>query len=344
MTATLSALLNEAQDFNFFRFCELLELASPERPPLGSTDSHADDPLRFRSTGQLGFPARELGAIEYDQRHPRTPPTVRTAFLGLYGVDARLPSYFGDEIAQHRDGAEPLAAFLDLFHHRTVTQYYRVWRKYRYPVGFRADGTDPMSRYLLSLAGLGIGGGATTRALRPRSVLSMLGLVSQKTRTAEGLAGVLRHAVADAHIEVSEFYPVWIRLDPDQRLRAGGSGNPLGDACVLGRGFFDRSHAVCVVIKPDTREELNELLPGASMHGELMSILRFYLGYSAFACLALSVRRDLMPPPVLRTGQTRLGLTSVLFHRNVSGTAKRSHNVRVRIGAWNGHDISGHSI
>ncbi|HBD39409.1 MAG TPA: type VI secretion system baseplate subunit TssG, partial [Cupriavidus sp.] len=44
----------------------------------------------------------------------------------------------------------------DLFHHRVVTQFYRVARKYRYPMGFLPGGQDEVSRYLLSLLGLGL--------------------------------------------------------------------------------------------------------------------------------------------------------------------------------------------
>ncbi len=98
---------------NFYRFCELIELAAPDAAPIGTVDSPGTEPVRFRSRGRLGFPGRETDRVEYDDDNPDAPPTVRTTFLGLYGVDARMPSYFVDEVAQNRDGAEPLAAFLD---------------------------------------------------------------------------------------------------------------------------------------------------------------------------------------------------------------------------------------
>jgi len=48
----LPALLQNATRMNFMRFCELLELAAPNLPSLGSTDSPADEPVRFRSRAQ----------------------------------------------------------------------------------------------------------------------------------------------------------------------------------------------------------------------------------------------------------------------------------------------------
>ncbi|MGF6898845.1 type VI secretion system protein ImpH [Paraburkholderia sp. GAS348] len=356
----LPALLVDATKMNFFRFCELIELAAPDRPSIGTTDSPGVEPVRFRSRARLGFPNREIDAVEYDPDNPATPPAVRTTFLGLYGVDACMPSYFVDEIAQNREGAESMAAFLDMFHHRVVTQYYRVWRKYRYPAGFRKDGTDAISRCLLSFAGLGMASPAIARtaslsqgnasgaqglaAVAPRGhpvgapqglplvvdtrkLLSMLGLVSQKTRTAEGLAGVLQHAVPDAQITVEEFYPAWIGAADYPR-------SPLGEGCLLGRGFYDRANTVRIVITPQTRESVLGLIPGRANHREVMALLRFYLGYEACARLELHVRPELMPEQVLNSDQVSLGYTTQL-------ALPRSPNqhlpvTRVHLGEWTG--------
>lgn len=327
----LPALLADAPRMNFFRLCELIELAAPERQPLGTTDSPADEPVRFRSSGQLGFPGREIDRVERDADQPTLPPVLRTTFLGLYGVDARMPSYFVDEIAQRRDGAEPLAAFLDLFHHRITTQFYRVGRKYRYPVGFRTGGEDKVSRYLLSLLGLGIGQSSVEQSVPTRKLLSMLGLASQRTRTEEGLAGVLQHAVPDATITVTEFHPVWVRLDTHEQ-------QPLGENCVLGRGFLDRTNTVRVVITPNRRESVLGLMPGRRLHQEVMGVLRFYLGYAAHAHLEIHVRRSLMPPPALNSNEASLGLTTQLRRDTGESDAPVDDPVtRVKLGTWTGH-------
>ena len=320
-------LFAKATDMHFFRFCELLERSAPEQALLGTTDSPAAEPIRFRSRLRLGFPGREIDAVERDPDDPALPPSVRTTFLGLYGVDARMPSYFVDEIAQNHEGAEPLAALLDLFHHRIVTQYYRIWRKYRYPVGFERDGSDPVSTYLLSLAGLGLGASEIGQSVGPRKLLSMLGLVNQKTRTAEGLAGVLQHAVPDATITVEEFHPVWVAVDGTEPM-------PLGEHCVLGGGFFDRGNCVYVVITPSSAASVRSLMPGQPMHEDVMQLLRFYLGYDAQAIIAMHVPPELMPAPVLEPKAVNLGYTSLL----PSGCAEtRSPDalVRIPLGAWN---------
>jgi len=349
----LPAILGDAPRMNFIRFCELLELAAPDAPPLGTTDSPAADPIRFRSRAQLGFPGREIDAVRYDTDDLSARPSVVTTFLGLYGVDARMPAYFVDVIAQNRDGAERLSAFLDLFHHRVITQYYRVARKYRYPVGFRRDGTDPVSRYLLSFAGFGFSTSPRLIASVPRlpaadekpqpstarqrllevadkrRLLSMLALTMQKTRTAEGLAGVLRHAVPDASIAVEEFHPVWREVDDVEPAA-------LGEQCLLGRGFYDRANTVRVIITPSSRETVLALVPGQPAHREVMSLLRFYLGYESEADLEMHVRAGLMPQPVLEPRQANLGFTAQLEAPARSGAGGPARITRVQLGRWNG--------
>lgn len=321
----LPALLKKAPQMSFYRFCELLELSAPHLPPLGSADSPVHEPVRFRSRQGLGFPYREVDAIEYDAEDPTATPSVRTTFLGLYGVDARMPAYFSDEIAQGGERAEPLAAFLDMFHHRVVTQFYRVWRKYRYPAGFRRDGDDDISQYLLSLAGLGIGGAPTRQRVGVRKLLSMLGLAGQKTRTAEGLAGILQHAVPDAQILVTEFYPVWIHPDTVEPA-------PLGEGCLLGRGFYDRANAIRIVIRPQSRESVLGLMPGEVQHEQVMTLPRFYLGYEARAHVQLEVDPSLLPDPLLGGGLGQLGYSTRLPAK--PGGRSMQDLVRIQLGAY----------
>lgn len=331
----LPVLFEHAHRMNFHRFCALIELAAPDAAPLGTTDSPATDPIRFRSRAQLGFPAREIDTVEFDIADSVGLPTVRTTFLGLYGVDARMPAYFVDEIAQNRDGAESLSAFLDLFHHRIATQFYRIWRKYRYPTGFRPDGFDTVSRGVLSFVGFGFRSPHTgspaaglPAGIDARTLLSMLGLAAQKTRTAEGLVGVLNHAVTDATVAVDEFYPVWRAIDDFEPAA-------LGEHCVLGRGFYDRANTLRIVITPHTRGAVAALMPGQPAYHRISALLRFYLGYESEALLEMQVHPDLMPEPVLARGQARLGLTTQLGSPP-NGQHERTRATWVQLGRWDG--------
>lgn len=154
---------------NFYRFCQLLEKRRPGQPLMGATSHPADDPVRFYPHPGMGFPASELRAVEYDEADDCGPPVIRTTFMGLYGVDSPLPTAYLDDIAQRREGHEALQGLLDIFSHRIMTQFYRIWRKYSWPATFEPGGTDRLSQSLLGLAGLGIPGTTQHIACRRRA-------------------------------------------------------------------------------------------------------------------------------------------------------------------------------
>jgi type VI secretion system protein ImpH len=130
---------------NFYRFCQLLEQSQPDKPVTGSTWQVRHEPVRFRPHPGMGFPASEIKGIEPPE-HPHLPPTVRITFMGLYGVESPLPTHYIDDITQRREGYEATADFLDIFNHRLIAQYYRIWRKYSYPATFEEGGrTKPRS-------------------------------------------------------------------------------------------------------------------------------------------------------------------------------------------------------
>lgn len=101
--------------------------------------------MRFYPHPGMGFPASELKAVEYDEADDSRPPVIRTTFMGLYGVDSPLPTAYLDDIAQHREGHEALQGLLDIFSHRIMTQFYRIWRKYSWPATFEPGGTDRLA-------------------------------------------------------------------------------------------------------------------------------------------------------------------------------------------------------
>lgn len=98
-----------------------------------------------------------------------------------------LPTAYLDDIAQRREGYEGVTDFLDIFNHRMMTQYYRIWRKYSYPATYHSGGKDETSQCLLGLVGLGIPGSQQQIDTPVSRFLALLGTMRLSTRTAEGV-------------------------------------------------------------------------------------------------------------------------------------------------------------
>ncbi|MBR8311947.1 type VI secretion system baseplate subunit TssG [Burkholderia dolosa] len=319
----VASLLARAPKLNFMQLCRLLELRAPAQPAFGTRDTAEYEPVRFRPRPRVGFPAGEIASVEFDDERPDAPPTVRTTFMGLYGVDAAMPPHMIDEIVLREEGHEVVETFLDQFNHRIVTLLYRAWKKYRYPESFRAGGTDAHSRNLLCLAGFGWGDKPKRAGLPDSRMLALLGLLIQRTRTPEGLAGVIALAVPRVGVRVDEFFPAITRAGQPRPLTSEGPAalddgvrRGLGGGYVLGRRLAYRSRAVRVTVRPADAQQAHDLLPGAWLHRELMAFVQLYVGTKADVHLRMEISSRLAPKPAI--GPTlagpapRLGWTTVL--------------------------------
>lgn len=125
--------------------------------------------------------------------------------MGMYGVDSPLPTAYLDDIAQRREGHDALQGFLDIFSHRILTQFYRIWRKYSYPATFEPGGTDSISQSLLGTVGLGIPGTADHIATPVSRFLALLGVLQQPGKTQEGMQALVTLLAPDTTVRVSPY-------------------------------------------------------------------------------------------------------------------------------------------
>lgn len=320
---------------NFYRFCQLLEQQSPQAPKLGATSHPGNDPVRFRPWPGMGFPTSELRVVESNEGRLGEPPTVRTTFLGMYGVDSPLPAMYLDAIAQRREGHEAVTAFLDIFSHRITTQYYRIWRKYAYPATFEAGGQDATSQCLLGLVGLGIPG-AEERVATPISrFLALLGTMRLPTRNAEGIRALVSLLAPDTRAVITEPDPVKVHIDNrsglgmEQRVR-------LSQRATLGKTGKEACSRILVTLMTENPQEAEGWLPGGQIHTDFLVLVRVYLGYRSDARLKLTVPVRLLPDACLGKGRRiQLGRTGLLGLKDGKLSNDRQ-TLTVSLGSYDG--------
>lgn len=301
----------ELPRINFYRFCQLLEKLHPDRPPLGSTSHPADDPVRFCPWPGMTFPASELKCVEYDEEHETAPPIVRATFLGLYGVDSPLPTAYLDDIAQRREGHEAQQAFLDIFNHRILTQFYRIWRKYSYPATFEAGGTDAISQALLGLVGLGIPGTDSHIATPLSRFLALLSVLRLPGKTQEGIQALVQLLAPHTQVRVS---PYALRPVPVSAPIGfcDEAGIPLDGNTPLGEEIMDASSQLLIDLTTDCAQEACGWMPDGALYPELLTLLRVYLGWRFRARIRLTLSTSLLAMPTLGEAPFWLGFSGVL--------------------------------
>ena len=299
---------------HFYRFCQLLEKSRPDAPVIGSDWQVHHEPVRFRPHAGMGFPASEIKGVELPEE-PHLPPTIRVTFMGLYGVESPLPTHYIDDITQRREGYEATADFLDIFNHRLISQYYRIWRKYSYPATFEEGGKDSTSQYLLGLIGLGIEGCAENIATPVSRFLALLPVMLLPGRTAQGLTSLVRLLAPETEAQIWHHDKRRITLKKPLAMRVGLPVK-LKQRPVMGAWATDVNSQVLLRLKSADPEEIRGWLPGGYLHSDLMALLNVYLGARLDVRLQLCVDRNLLPEATLNSKPSpkgeQLGRTAVM--------------------------------
>lgn len=320
----------------FYRFCQLLEQSQPDAPALGSHWQVKQDPVRFRPHPGMGFPASEFKQVEMPE-YSHLPPTIRTTFMGLYGVESPLPTSYIDDIAQRREGHEAVSNFLDIFNHRLITQYYRIWRKYSYPATFAPGGTDKTSKYLLSLCGLGIDGCAQNIATPVSRFLALTSMMRLPTRTSEGIVALVQLLAPDTQARVIAHdrcrIPLRHPLTMSARHPVSMSSSP-----VMGSHAVDVNCQILLRLKTNNPDEAKEWLPGGQLHTDLLALLQVYLGSRLHVRLQLSVLRSLLPDAKLscqpKSTGVLLGRTAVMRIQRTASTENKMEMITINLGRY----------
>jgi len=323
-TRLIEQLRDELPYTQFYRFCQLLEQSQPDAALLGNHWQVKQDPVRFRPHSGMGFPASEFKRIEMPE-YPHLPPTVRTTFIGLYGVESPLPTAYIDDITQRRDGHEALSDFLDIFNHRLTTQYYRIWRKYSYPATFAPGGTDRTSRYLLSLCGLGIEGCAQNIATPVSRFLALTSMMRLPTRTSEGIIALVQLLAPETEARVVAHDRCRIPLRNPLAMSARHPVS-MSNSPVMGSHATDVNSQVLLQLKTGNTNEAREWLPGGQLHTDLLALLQVYLGSRLHVRLQLTVLRSLLPDAQLSCQPKGTGI--LLGRTAVMRTQRTTHTTQ----------------
>jgi type VI secretion system protein ImpH len=148
-----------------------------------------------------------------------------------------LPDHYTEFVVARRRARDPaVAAFLDLFNHRSATLFYRGWARSRLPVRFEESARpfrDPVSRLLAALVGLGLDAQAERARQADGAVLGLAGRLGRKVRT-PGAVRSLAQALVAVPASVEEFRGRWLPIPEDERTRLAQPRPGLNSFCRLG--------------------------------------------------------------------------------------------------------------
>jgi type VI secretion system protein ImpH len=280
LVAAARVLGEEARRLNFFQLVAYLERLTAKAVRVGELGPVLQEQIRFRHDPSLGFSSGDVSSValnhvasEEDDAQARRPLfEVLTTFLGLTGSASPLPMYVAEEIAQEDPDRPVRREFLDLFHHRLLSLFFRIESRYRVTSELTSTCDDPWSRRILALAGFDTFAQAKTSKLPAWRLLRIAPLLASYVRTAEklemALQDVLGGELGEARVSVRQFMGRWV--DIDARMQLGRAHHQLGRNTLLGGRAFDRTGKFQIEIGPLAPQTWRRLMP----EGDLYPIAR----------------------------------------------------------------------
>ena len=303
--AVSQQLADEPYRFAFFQAVRLAEQVARERLreqdgkeyfPVGYDNPPQREAVRFRTLASHTFPPGEVVSVRLNEpaeagEHDRPLTEMVVAFLGLTGPSGVLPRHYTQLLIDRvRQKDFALRDFLDAFHHRTLSLFYRAWEKYRLPAAFERAALDPhaesedlFSRCLYCLVGFG------TNRLRGRLQVSdavflyFSGHFAHHPRTVAAAEAMLQEYFA-IPVQVLQFQGQWLHLSTADRSQTGSPDPPRGKNCqlgmslIIGRRVWSVENKFRVRLGPLTYEQFCRFMPRRHGLTSLCQLVRTYVG------------------------------------------------------------------
>lgn len=299
--ALIDSLFQDPRRFEFFQAVRVLEWqarrdardprADPRRP-IGHDHDPRREVVRLRTDISLAFPGNELTTAEAPEGGGGG--TLVTSVMGLVGAIGVLPQHYTELlILQIRSRSRALRDFLDIFHHRSLSLFYRAWAKYRLPVAFErtgdggAGGTpgamDPVTTAVSAFVGLATPGLQTRLAIPDSALLHYSGLLSSEVRSEHGLRALLSDYLGRP-IRVEAFVGSWLPIAVGEQSRLASPTQPqgqyarLGIDTVAGERAWDVHGRFRIRIGPLDYAQFQVFMPEGREMARLKDLTRVYVG------------------------------------------------------------------
>lgn len=295
----LSLLRREPTAFDFFQAVRILERFYADRSDVGRFVDPTREVVRFAVNPSISFPPAELAELDVPEDGPAR---MSVNFFGLTGPQGVLPHQYTlllSERLRARDSAP--AAFLDMFHHRMISLFYRAWQKNRVTVCYEKGRDDRLSEHLLDLIGEGLDAQRAGITPMQRRLLFYVGLLAPQARGAMALQQLLED-VFDVPVEVEQFIGGWYPLPERDQCMLGeeqGLSTQLGLGSVAGDEVWDQQTRVRIRVGPLSTAQYADFLPTGSAHELLRWLVRFFSRDAFDFELQLVLTREEVPGFVL---------------------------------------------
>ncbi|MBD3390392.1 MAG: type VI secretion system baseplate subunit TssG [Chitinivibrionales bacterium] len=290
----VDALSRDCGSFCFFRAVSLLE--EYFRKKNGDTSAVRSGRVRFSADTSTVFPQADIAGA----RHEKESVRLLLSFMGLLGASSPLPNYFSDYVARYPEKSAALADMCSLFNNRIYALFYDAISRHRFASAVYTD------RFLFRLSCLAARRNAAGDSQR---ALAYAGILSNRRRSARGLAVMLSNVFGGIPVTVTQWVP---RRAPVAQPVALGSTAALGVSTTLGTEILDRAGMFRVTLGPLTRDIYESFLDASERAVAVRALVGAYVSDPLTFDIEVTLAASELVPAKLGDTAARLGRTASL--------------------------------
>ena len=288
---------------------------------LGYSSTPREDGVRLGQNPSTLFAPSTIFSIGGSRRDKR--PVVKILSFGVFGPNGALPLHLTEYVRErlHNNLDSSPADFIDIFHHRLISLFYRAWGDSQSIVQLDQPGIDKFSFYAGALIGMGFEGSWNRDTVEDSAKLHAAGHLLRLTRNPEGLESLLAHYFGTS-AGITEFNSTWISIDEGEQTRLSGLGmnNQLGVNAVAGARIQDVQSKFRIALGAMPLALYESFLPTSRNNRKIRDWVRDYVGIELDWDLQLLLAPEEVPQSKLG-GTMRLGWTSWLGDRKTKTPA-----------------------
>ncbi|EKY1944271.1 type VI secretion system baseplate subunit TssG [Cronobacter turicensis] len=281
---------------------------TPDQPPVGHAALPSQESFRIGQRAHMAFAPREIAQLSWRDGKVN----LHIFGPGVWGAQGAMPLHFTELTYSRMENHDyALADFVDLFHHRALSHFYRAWFIAQDTATLDRTDDEKFAFYVGSLAGLDLQEIAHS-CLPAHARLTSCAHLVREPRNPEGLLGALQDYF-QVPVQIKEFVGHWIQLDrPDQtHLGNGDTAILLGKSAILGETVLDRQHKFQLIIGPLTLEQYLRFSPWGQDLPVLKEWVRNFIGFEYAWEVQLLLKAQEVPCTSL-DGAHQLGYASWL--------------------------------
>jgi type VI secretion system protein ImpH len=318
--SVIQEIASHPSSFDFYRAVRQLEAEFPGRPRVGNSDRLEEDYLRFCQMPSLSFAASTLESAEPFRSGIR----LSINFLGMFGPNGPLPQHLTDFARDRYRNAhdQTLVRFMDIFHHRILSFFYRAWAINQKTADFDRPDESHYANYFGSFFGLGMPSLRDRDSIPDCAKLHFSGRLSAQTRNAEGLEAILEDFFG-LPTQIETFTGFWMKIPRENQCRLGESPETgsLGVNALAGSRKYEAQLKFRIRMGPMELHDLQHLLPTAENFKRLKDWVLNYINQELFWDLQCVVNASAVPGVCLGQ-QGLLGWTAWLKSKPFSRDAE----------------------